>query len=376
MAAHLLVYALPLRDINDNVVVGGTIEFFEPGGSSTPKSVWSNYTLTTGAGTTVDTDAYGMPEKSSTSIEVYGDGDYYVIYKDSGGNIIRDYEWLEEIALPVSAEEWQTSNLTPTYISATTFSVPGDQTEVLDVGRILKIQLSSSIIYRRIEVSAYTTVTTITVATGLTSPITSFEYSFLNGTNQSVPDPIKSDLGDDNSFSVVKTATTTSATSGIIVTPAATGNNPSISVDGEDVGLDIEGVTLKNGEITLRAKPVYGMVILDTPEELINTTTVSATPAAHNSATLNAAEATAAILQIYVFPTSGTTSVAAFGVDNTISIADAKDIKVAASDAGAGDLATARSEVTVNLDANHDFWYAVSGNPVQGFTVHLVGYYV
>jgi len=348
MAAHLLVYALPLRDINDNVVVGGTIEFFEPGGSSTPKSVWSNYTLTTGAGTTVDTDAYGMPEKSSTSIEVYGDGDYYVIYKDSGGNIIRDYEWLEEIFTQTEPDEWVTSNLTPTYISATTFSVPGDQTEVLDVGRILKIQLSSSIIYRRIEVSAYTTVTTITVATGLTSPITSFEYSFLNGTNQSVPDPINAiDLNVSNDLVV------------------------SGDVDALTGTIDTFDATT----ITKVTTPVYGSVTLDTPELVLSTSTPATTATAVSSTTLDTAGAVSATFHLRIEPTNATNVKLYAGSSSGISALDIY-LKAWGIDVGTGDVGNTIVEFTVNLDANNDFWYFCSTGTIATLKIHLVKYYV
>jgi len=96
MAAHVLSYRLPLLDINGDPVVGGSIDFFEPGGSATPKEVWSNDALTTTAGTSVDIDSYGMPENSGTSITVYGDGDYYVVYNDALVVPIDDFEWLDE----------------------------------------------------------------------------------------------------------------------------------------------------------------------------------------------------------------------------------------------------------------------------------------
>jgi len=96
MAAHVLSYRLPLLDINGDPVVGGSIDFFEPGGSATPKEVWSNDALTTTAGTSVDIDSYGMPENSGTSITVYGDGDYYVVYNDALAVPIDDFEWLDE----------------------------------------------------------------------------------------------------------------------------------------------------------------------------------------------------------------------------------------------------------------------------------------
>lgn len=55
---------------------------------------------------------------------------------------------------------------------------------------------------------------------------------------------------DSNDNEILSFGEVASAVNEITVTNAATGNNPAINATGEDVGLDIEGVTLKNGIIT------------------------------------------------------------------------------------------------------------------------------
>jgi microcystin-dependent protein len=64
----------------------------------------------------------------------------------------------------VSLEQWADSGFTPTYISATQFSVAGDQTSTLHVGRRVKVSDGGGTKYGYITVSAYTTLTTVTVS--------------------------------------------------------------------------------------------------------------------------------------------------------------------------------------------------------------------
>ena len=341
MSAHLLTYPLPLADINNNRIVGGTISFYEAGGSSTPKEVWSDYTLLTSAGFSVDTDSYGLPEKSGTSIEVYGDGDYYVVIKDAAGNTIRDYEWLEEIFIQTEPDEWVASGLTPSYISATSFSVPGDQTEILDVGRMLRIQL-----YRPIITSVYTTLTTITVATGLTSPITSFEYSFQNGTNQSLPDPIDvTDINVSNDLTVGNNAIITGdvdAETGTIdaltadtITAETTNGNLSLSGNGTGiVDTDSLTATTTNGDLALTGNGT-GIVSIDGLKKKIidigdwNMQSLSTATVAHGLTFTNIRSINATIRNDANTQYFSLFSISAAGTGNNSIYADATNVNLA-----------------------------------------------
>jgi hypothetical protein len=92
----------------------------------------------------------------------------------------------------VVAAEWTASGMTPTYISATSFSVTGDQTSTLDVGRRLKLTESGSTLYGTIIKSTYTSLTTVTVrldSGSLTSDFTGndFWYGIVSAANTSLP---------------------------------------------------------------------------------------------------------------------------------------------------------------------------------------------
>lgn len=62
-----------------------------------------------------------------------------------------------------ATSQWLASGFTPTYVSATQFTVPGDQTSTLTVDRRVKCTVTAGTVYGYISVSAYTTLTTVTV---------------------------------------------------------------------------------------------------------------------------------------------------------------------------------------------------------------------
>lgn len=92
--------------------------------------------------------------------------------------------------ISASASEWVDSGLTPTYISATQFSVMGDQTGTFLVNRRVKTKNTSGFVYGRITASSYSSVTTVTVLNDsgvLDSGLSTVAYSFISGTPSSVP---------------------------------------------------------------------------------------------------------------------------------------------------------------------------------------------
>lgn len=95
--------------------------------------------------------------------------------------------------------EWVSSGLTPTFVSSTQFTVPGDQTTELHVGRRLLITDSGGTDYGSITASSYSAPnTTITVSVDggevIDSGISAFSYSILSSDNSAVPsDYVKTD---------------------------------------------------------------------------------------------------------------------------------------------------------------------------------------
>ena len=86
-------------------------------------------------------------------------------------------------------DQW-VSGATPTYISATSLSLVGDQTTTYHVGRRLKSTNTAGTIYSTITVSAYTTLTTLTVVNDsgtLDSGLSAISYGILSATNIAIP---------------------------------------------------------------------------------------------------------------------------------------------------------------------------------------------
>ena len=106
--------------------------------------------------------------------------------------------------------EWVAGD-TPTYISGTSFSVPGDQRTTYHVGRRVKLVASGSTVYGVIATSVYGSVTTITVLVddGLTisASLNSVFYGLLSAAGSSWPVGFNSGLK--TTFNVSDARTTT-----------------------------------------------------------------------------------------------------------------------------------------------------------------------
>lgn len=90
----------------------------------------------------------------------------------------------------VAGTEWIASGLTPTYISATSFSVAGDQTSIVHVGRRLKLTVTAGTVYATIIRSVYTSLTTLTILVdsgSLDSGLSAFFYGIASADNTSLP---------------------------------------------------------------------------------------------------------------------------------------------------------------------------------------------
>lgn len=76
--------------------------------------------------------------------------------------------------------EWIDPALTPAYVSTSTFTVTGDQTDIYLTDRRLKITLAGGPIYTEVVSAVYTTSTLVTIADStLTDPISTVEHGML-----------------------------------------------------------------------------------------------------------------------------------------------------------------------------------------------------
>lgn len=96
----------------------------------------------------------------------------------------------------ITPDEWVASLFTPTYLSATSFSVPGDQTSTMQVGRRIRAPVSGGTRYGYINTSAFaagvTTVTLVLDSGSLDAGLSAISYGILSATNSSEPEWIQS----------------------------------------------------------------------------------------------------------------------------------------------------------------------------------------
>ena len=76
-----------------------------------------------------------------------------------------------------NVDEFKVSNLTPTFVDATTFSVPDDLTGIFTAGRILKITDGAEVKYLSVVSSAFDTVTNVVIDGTITASISAVDYS-------------------------------------------------------------------------------------------------------------------------------------------------------------------------------------------------------
>lgn len=73
-------------------------------------------------------------------------------------------QMMADVAGWFQAPEWLNYGLTPTYVSATQFTLAGNQTAIYSIGRRVRAFVTAGTVYGAITASAYTSLTTVTVA--------------------------------------------------------------------------------------------------------------------------------------------------------------------------------------------------------------------
>jgi len=179
----LPIFTQQFFDSNGDPLDGGLLYFYEPG-TTTAKAVYSDST-----GTVVLTNPVVLDSAGRATIWL--DGYYKVVLKDSLGNQISsvdnvssqcNYSW--------EASQWSVQTGTFTYINATQFSVTGDLTATYHAGRRIQAVVSAGTITGTVTVSAYTTITTITVlwdSGSLDSGLSAVSLGIVTVTTSSMP---------------------------------------------------------------------------------------------------------------------------------------------------------------------------------------------
>lgn len=171
-------------DDNGNPLASGKLYFYEVG-TTTPKDVYSTSNGNTALSNPVILDSAGRAT-------VWLDGYYKVVLKDANDTQIwsKDNISSQYSQSAPETDQWYARSETPSYISATQFSVTTDLTATYAAGIRIKATVSAGTIYGTITTSAYITVTTVTVlwdSTQLDSGLSAVSLGILTVSNHSIP---------------------------------------------------------------------------------------------------------------------------------------------------------------------------------------------
>lgn len=174
-------------DVNGNPRTGGKIYTYLAG-TSTPTA-----TYTTEAGVTPHANPIILNSLGYTPNPIWLTSglSYKFVETDSADVVIRTIDNIDGVNdTTQTASEWFDSGFAPTYINATSFSVSGDRTSTLQIGRRLKTTNTGGAIYSTITNSVFGAVTTVTVTNDsgtLDAGLSAVAYGLLSVTNPSVP---------------------------------------------------------------------------------------------------------------------------------------------------------------------------------------------
>lgn len=186
-------------DSNGDPVVGGKL-FTYAAGSSTKQATYTDNT-----GTTANTNPIILDSAGRTPYGVWYESG--LIYKEVlalstdtdpptspiyTADVLVGVNDTTTAAALAASSQWVATGLTPTYVSATQFTLVGDQTAAFHVGRRLRLTVTAGTVYGRISVTAFTTLTTVTVVLdsgSLDSGLSAVDVGILTALNNSLPEP-------------------------------------------------------------------------------------------------------------------------------------------------------------------------------------------
>ena len=190
-------------------LVGGQVETYLAG-SSTPAATYTSDAGSVQNGNPIILNALGY---APNAVWLSSGVAYKFIIKDANGAVLRTIDNVAGINdASVSQSQWVQSGLTPTYISATSFSLVGDQTAVFHVGRRLQTLNTAGLVYSTIATSTFgsgvTTITVLNDSNTLDLGLSQVAYGLISADNSSFPGAL---LGPANTIALTDDGTTNAA---------------------------------------------------------------------------------------------------------------------------------------------------------------------
>lgn len=177
-------------DENGSPVSGGKL-FTYIAGTSTPATTYTDDSGGTAQANPIILNSRGLP---ASPVWLQSGRSYKFVITDANDVVLQtidDVTGINDPALVGSADQWVTYANAPSYISATSFSVAGDQTSLFQVNRRLRSANTGGTIYSTITASAFaagiTTVTVVNDSGSLDSGLSQVSYALLSAINPSIP---------------------------------------------------------------------------------------------------------------------------------------------------------------------------------------------
>lgn len=177
------------EDVNGKPLAGGRIWVYLAG-TSTPATTYSDKAGLNANTNPIILNSLGVNVQGS--VWLTGGSAYKFVITDSSGTLQRTIDDVSGINdTTVAADQWVVHQGTPTYVSATSFTVPGDQTLIFQVGRRVKTTNTGGTAYGTILSSAYvapnTTVTLTNTSGVLDAGLSAVSYGLISPNDTSLP---------------------------------------------------------------------------------------------------------------------------------------------------------------------------------------------
>ncbi|MGJ7613938.1 MULTISPECIES: hypothetical protein [unclassified Variovorax] len=181
------------EDSNGSPLSGGTIEVYLAG-TSTPATTYNDKDGAAGHQNTWPIVLNTLGVNNQGAVWLTGGQAYKFVIKNSLGILQRGGPQLDNISgindSSTSVDQWVAFAGTPTFVSATSFTVPGDQTQIFAFGTRVKTVNTSGIVYGTVARSVYTSLTTVTIVPdggSLDSGLSSVSVGLITPVNPSLP---------------------------------------------------------------------------------------------------------------------------------------------------------------------------------------------
>lgn len=183
-------------DANGDVAVGYKL-FTYVSGSSTKQATYADSAGSTPHSNPIILDSLGYPTSGPIWLTA-GQSYKFVLAPandtDPPSSPVKTFDGVTGVNdASISVSQWQASGVAPTYISASSFALAGDQTSEFHVGRRLQLTTSGGTVYGTIATSSYngTSLTTIAAtmdgAQVLDSGLSAVSYGILRADHPALP---------------------------------------------------------------------------------------------------------------------------------------------------------------------------------------------